>query len=193
MAHHAQKEFCSAVRQLFPEYFTNKRVLDVGSFDVNGNNRYLFNHCDYIGIDVGEGPNVDYICPGHEWVADYQYDVVISTECFEHDRHWKQTWDNICTRLVKPGGLFLMTCATIGRNEHGTLRSGPGDSPSTINVDDEWANYYLNLTEENIRTAIKPEEIFSWFRFYVNTVEHDLYFWGIKKTAPTRAYTALNS
>lgn len=183
MAHREQQEFCMAVRKLFPEHFHMKRVLDVGSYDVNGNNRYLFPHCDYIGIDVGEGPNVDYISPGHEWVSDYQYDTIISTECFEHDMHWKSTWQNICYNLLKPGGMFLMTCATIGRNEHGTRRSGAGDSPSTTNMSNDWSDYYLNLTEENIRSAINPDEVFSWYKFYSNDIAKDLYFWGIKRNS----------
>ena len=181
MAHIEQINFCTGVKQIFPEFFEYRRVLDIGSYDVNGNNRYLFRECDYTGIDVGAGPNVDYVCPGHEWTPEHQYDTIISTECFEHDRHWKLTWRNICHELLRPGGLFLMTCATIGRPEHGTLRSGPGDSPSTVATDNEWANYYLNLTEGDFRSAINPDELFSFYRFVVNDQAKDIYFVGLKR------------
>jgi hypothetical protein len=45
MAHQAQQDFCNSVRQLFPDHFRGKTVLDVGSLDINGNNRYLFTDC----------------------------------------------------------------------------------------------------------------------------------------------------
>ena len=37
MAHKEQWVFCGQVKGLHPEYFENKKVLDIGSFDVNGN------------------------------------------------------------------------------------------------------------------------------------------------------------
>ena len=40
--------------------FKNKKVLDIGSLDINGSNRFLFEDCNYLGIDVGEGKNVDF-------------------------------------------------------------------------------------------------------------------------------------
>ena len=56
MAHKAQREFCDSVRVKYPEMFKGKKVLDVGSLDNNGNNRFLFENCEYIGIDVGSWP-----------------------------------------------------------------------------------------------------------------------------------------
>jgi hypothetical protein len=35
--------FC---KNILPDFFINKRVLDVGSGDINGNNRFLFENCD---------------------------------------------------------------------------------------------------------------------------------------------------
>jgi hypothetical protein len=32
---------------------------------VNGNNRSLFEKCDYVGLDVIEGNNVDIVCVAH--------------------------------------------------------------------------------------------------------------------------------
>ena len=59
MAHHAQRLFFTRVKHRFPERFDGCSVLDIGSLDINGNNRYLFNGGTYIGIDVGQGRNVD--------------------------------------------------------------------------------------------------------------------------------------
>jgi alpha-galactosidase len=74
--------------------------------------------------------------------------------------------------------LFLFTCATTGRPEHGTKRSDTGSSPLTSNIEN-WDNYYLNLTEMDIRQAVNIDEKFHFYEFIVNGF--DLYFWGIKK------------
>ena len=41
MAHKEQWVFCGKVKGLHPKYFKNKKVLDIGSFDVNGNEEFL--------------------------------------------------------------------------------------------------------------------------------------------------------
>ena len=81
MAHPQQQEFCKRMSDLFPQYFTGKKVLDIGSLDINGNNRFFLTNCNYIGLDVGEGPNVDVIQVAHLYDApDEQFDLIISTE-----------------------------------------------------------------------------------------------------------------
>ena len=123
MAHWQQQEYCRKIRDKFPEYFTNKRVLDIGSLDINGNNPFLFTDCDYFGLDVGEGPNVDVVSVGHIYDApDATFDIIISTEVFEHDMFYEDTIKNVI-RMLKPGGAFIFTCASTGRPEHGTRRS----------------------------------------------------------------------
>ena len=92
MAHPAQQEFCHDVKLRFPEYFQETRVLEVGSRDINGSVRDEFTNADYIGIDVEAGPGVDQVCLGHEFQADPEsFDVVCSSETFEHDPHAART------------------------------------------------------------------------------------------------------
>lgn len=55
MAHPEQQVFMLSVKNKFPEKFNNCSVLDVGSLDINGNNRYLFSNYTYIGVDIGVG------------------------------------------------------------------------------------------------------------------------------------------
>ena len=180
MAHPEQKEFCERVLQQMPNLFENKNVLDVGSLDINGNNRFLFTNCTYCGIDIGNGPNVDIVSLSHEFQApDETYDVIVSTECFEHDMHYKKSLINI-VRILKKGGLFLFTCATTDRPEHGTRRTSPGNAPLLMSHL-EWSDYYKNLTEQDIREVIDVDLIFDKYYFEVNNQAHDLYFWGIKK------------
>ena len=179
MAHVAQQEFFKKVKEQFPERFKNCSVLDIGSLDLNGNNRYLFEDYTYIGVDVGVGPNVDIVSKGHEYKSDEQYDIVISSECFEHDMYYAETIKN-CISLTKSNGFFTFTCASTGRGEHGTRRTNPHDAPF-LNEIEGWSDYYKNLTESDIREVIDIESHFSEFLFQYNGGSYDLYFWGIKK------------
>lgn len=178
MAHPEQAVFCKYVKSLYPEKFVNAKVLDVGSLDINGNNRYLFEAVEsYFGIDVGRGKNVDMVCLGHEFSPGMVYDIVISTECFEHDMHWKETILN-CISLTRQGGIFMFTCATTGRQEHGTTRTTPQDSPFTHSL---FNDYYMNLTEYDIRQIRGFDSFWETYYFDTNKNTKDLYFYGIKK------------
>ena len=180
MAHGEQINYCVKIKNKFPNFFTNCKVLDIGSLDINGNNRYLFSNYEYIGIDVGSGKNVDFISKGHEFAdSAASYDFIISTECFEHDMYYNLTIKN-AVRLLKPGGMFLFTCASTGRPEHGTRRTSPQDAP-LLNDIDNWSDYYKNLTEEDIESVLDLNNIFSEYKFEENRVSCDLYFYGIKK------------
>ena len=175
MAHKEQRNFCERVKGRFPDDFNEKKVLDVGSLDVNGNNRYLFDGCDYTGIDLGPGNNVDIVCPAHE--LEGLYDTIISTEAFEHDRYIKDSLKNIISNLLRPGGLFLFTCAGEGRAEHGTINCSPKDAPFTN-------DYYQNLSKQFIRKIIDIEFFFGKdFKFFLNSKTKDLYFVGRRISA----------
>ena len=179
MSHAEQIEYCKKIKRKFPEWFKNKVVVDIGSLDINGNNRYLFDNCIYVGVDVGQGNNVDIVSKGHELnFPDDSIDVIISTECFEHDMYYKKTLNNIY-RMLKPGGFFLFTCATTGRAEHGTKRTTPEDAILLQDIDN-WSDYYKNLTEKNIREVFDLEKQFSSHKFEVNEQNHDLNFYGFK-------------
>ena len=92
MAHPQQQNFCLKVKERFPNYFKNTKIFDVGSMDINGTNHFLFEgDYKYIGVDLIEGKNVDFVCRGHEYDTQDRFDVSISTECFEHDEFWKES------------------------------------------------------------------------------------------------------
>jgi SAM-dependent methyltransferase len=179
MAHPAQRDFFLRLKTKFPEKFKNCNVLDIGSLDINGNNRFLFEDYTYIGVDVGSGPNVDVVSKGHEFKSNEKYDIVISSECFEHDMYYEETIKN-CIDLTKNNGLFTFTCASTGRPEHGTRRTTKQDAP-LLEEYGEWYDYYKNLTEEDIKRIKNFDEIFVEYYFEYNPIAKDLYFWGIKK------------
>ena len=178
MAHKEQIEFCIYVKLKHYRYFKNSKVFDGGSLNINGCNKHLFDSSTYIGCDVGEGENVDVVSLIHEYQGeDKKFDTVISTECFEHDCHYDKSILNMI-RMLRSEGLFIMTCATTGRPEHGTIKSD-GSLANPLIITD----YYKNLTELDIREVFNSpiEDVFKEFEFNVNITSHDLQFWGIKK------------
>lgn len=178
MAHPQQRIFIGGLKDKYKNFFNNKKVLDIGSLNINGTMRDFFENCDYTGIDVGEGPGVDIVCQGQDYDAPNEsYDVVCSSECFEHNPYWIETFENMI-RMCKKGGLVFFTCATDGRAEHGTERTTPNCSPLTVNMG--WT-YYRNLTENDFREKINFDDYFSVYGFSVNLETFDLYFWGIKR------------
>jgi SAM-dependent methyltransferase len=80
-------------------------VLDVGSYDVNGNYKSLWKGWDYLGVDIEAGPNVDQVVPvSGEFDLGRQYDVVISGQCLEHCNN-PFTLAATMGKHLKPGGL----------------------------------------------------------------------------------------
>lgn len=176
MSHPSQMQFVGSVKDRYPSSFNKTKVLEVGSLNINGTVRDFFADCNYLGVDLGPGAMVDLVCSGHELDhPDHTYDVAISTECFEHNPYWAETFANML-RMTRPGGLIVFTCATTGRPEHGTKRTTPRDAPLV-----PW-DYYQNLTEEDFRAKFSFDDHFLEYKF--QTILYpcfDLYFYGIKK------------
>lgn len=179
MAHSAQDEFVKILSSQLPVNFNTCDVLEIGSLNINGTIRKYFHECNYIGIDIASGKDVDIVCQGQDYDAPNDtFDTVISCEVMEHNPYWLETFRNMI-RVCKPGGLIAMSCATTGREEHGTTRSKPQDSPLTVEA--SW-NYYRNLTARDFEEHICLSDYFSLYRFWVNWNVFDIYFVGIKKT-----------
>jgi SAM-dependent methyltransferase len=179
--HIQARNFTVFVKKLLRKYFVNKRVLDVGSGDINGNNRFLFENCEYEGNDVIQTNNVTIVSKTKDLpFADNSFDTIVSTECFEHDPEYKESLLKIY-QMLKPNGLFFFTCASTGRAEHGTRRTSPNDSYGTIGNIEDMVDYYKNLTEKDINDVLNLDESFSTWDTYYNSQSCDLYFIGIKK------------
>lgn len=179
--HEEANLFTLFIKCMFSHFFKNTRVHDVGSGDINGNNRHLFDEsCTYTGNDVFAARNVDIVCKTSEIpYPNESLDAIISTECFEHDPEYGLSFKKIVD-LLKPGGLFCFTCASTGRDEHGTLRTTPQDSYGTIGGVEGFGDYYKNLTISDVKEVIDVDSIFCFSRSYYNRVTKDLYFVGIK-------------
>jgi ubiquinone/menaquinone biosynthesis C-methylase UbiE len=179
--HEEAKNLLLYAKNNFENYFKNIKVLDVGSGDINGNNRYLFTDCEYEGNDVIEGKNVTIVSRTKDLkFEDNFFDTIISSECFEHDPEYKQSLKKIYA-MLKPNGLFVFTCASTNRYEHGTRRTTKTDSLRTIGEIEDMQDYYKNLTKHDINEVLNLNENFSYHEMYYNKQFCDLYFVGIKK------------
>jgi SAM-dependent methyltransferase len=179
--HIQARQFTLFVKKILNNFFIGKRVLDVGSGDINGNNRYIFESCQYDGNDVIEANNVTIVSKTKDLpFQNNTFDTIISTECFEHDPEYKESFIKIYN-MLKPDGLLCFTCASTNRAEHGTRRTSPGDSYGTIGNLEDMIDYYKNLTEIDLNEVLPLNNLFSVWDTYYNNLSKDLYFVGIKK------------
>lgn len=181
--HIEARDFLTFVASMLPQYFKGVRVLDVGSGDINGNNKFLFDATSiYRGNDVAPGKNVDIVSKTSKLpFKNPIFDTIISSECFEHDPEYIQSFRKIIS-ILKPGGLFVFTCASTGRAEHGTLRTSPRASLATRAKVAQWQTYYKNLTIENVQEAFDINTHFCTWQSYFHTTHGDLFFVGIKRS-----------
>lgn len=100
-----------------------KRVLEVGSYNVNGSIRDriepLRPAC-YVGVDISEGPGVDIVCSAVELKSRFgenSFDVIITTEMLEHAEDWKSAINNMKSCLAI-GGYILLTTRSAGFPYH---------------------------------------------------------------------------
>jgi len=183
VAHPQQLQFVEAFAEAAPEYFRDAKTLEVGSLNINGSIRQFFSGGSYTGIDIAPGRDVDVVAQGQEYNAPSDhFDTVVSCEAMEHNPYWQATLRNMF-RMSRPGGLVLMTCATLGRGEHGTTRTKPRDSPLTVGAG--W-NYYRNLSRAHVRRNLPLAEVFFDYRLWVNWASYDLYFAGMKRGEDTQ-------
>ena len=120
-------------------------------------------------------------------IADNYFDTIISTECFEHDPEYKQSFLKIY-KMLKPNGIFVFTCASTGRPEHSTRKSKPQQSYGTINDIEDMRDYYTNLTVHDLNDVFPLGNLFVLWKSYYNSYSKDLYFVGIEKVIVKCSY-----
>lgn len=105
-----------------------KRVLEVGSYDVNGSVRdgiEMLGCAEYIGVDMRDGRGVDEVCNTSGLVERFgaeSFDIVVSAEMMEHVEDWRAAISNM-KQVCKTGGLILITTRSKGFPRH----DYPGD------------------------------------------------------------------
>lgn len=171
--HKQAREYVEAVKATFPSYFRHCKVLEIGSKNVNGTIRTLFDECEYVGLDLSEGKGVDVVCHAADYQTEDRYNTIICMEALEHDRRWKETLKNAVS-LLAPYGLLILTAAGPERKEHGTRNHTPEDSPDTL-------DYYGNLCQIGIKDAIMQGEDWVCTDLRYSEDKQDIYFHGIHR------------
>jgi len=134
-------------------------VLDIGGRDLNGSTRPLFpNARPYHVLDILPGDGVDFVADAADWrptTREWEelppgargYDLVLTTETFEHAKRWREiiktAWD-----VLRPGGWLILTCAGPGRPAHSGVRAVQELEPG------EW---YENVSAADVRAELERQ------------------------------------
>ncbi len=93
------------------------RILDIGSYDVNGSYKPLFLQPGwfYQGVDLSHGPNVDLVLQSAYRfpLPDNYADLIVSGQAFEHIEYFWLTWMEM-ERVLKPGGMIFLIAPSRG-------------------------------------------------------------------------------
>jgi SAM-dependent methyltransferase len=100
-----------------------KRVIEVGSYDVNGSVRQTLEARgvdSYVGVDIEQGPCVDVVQDATRLLEKFEpgsFDVVLSTEVVEHIRNWRAAFAGM-KALCAEGGVVVVTTRSPGFGYH---------------------------------------------------------------------------
>lgn len=136
----------SAVMGFVERFATQEAIdiLDIGGRNVNGSPRDLFPNARYTVLDIRAGENVDIVADAASWEPPTRWDLILSTECFEHAAEWPE----ICAtayRACKPEGRIVITCA------------GPGRAPHSAFVEAglQPGEFYANVAPQALSNALQ--------------------------------------
>lgn len=110
-------------RELRLEDVTKKRLLEVGSRDINGSVRQLGKKGwpnAYIGIDMMAGPGVDEVLKAEDLVSRFgaeSFDTVLCIETLEHVEFWQKAVTAM-KAVLRPGGILMITTRAPGFPMH---------------------------------------------------------------------------
>lgn len=148
------------------------RILDVGGQDVNttgqGFDLYTrFTHPETT-ITTLDLYRADIIADAATWEPDRSFDVVMSTELFEHISTWREVIA-VMRRALDPDGfgVFLSTCASTGRGPHGMHGAErPGRNEYYGNVAAYDLEYELDkhFSRVSVRHQFPPGDAYAWAR-----------------------------
>lgn len=140
-------------------------VLDLGGRNVNGSPRPLFpNATVYRCLDIVAGVGVDIVADAGTWTPDAAYDVVLSTECFEHTENWRDVV-RTAFEALRPGGRFICTAAGPGRPLHSGITGEffvqlPGEFYGNVHPADlKAALLDAGFTDVTVRQSFSPCDV----------------------------------
>jgi hypothetical protein len=104
----------------FVEQFASNRelsVIEIGSRNINGSVRSLFPNATWVGLDLHDGPDVDWVGDSRNFEPQVKVDMVVCCESIEHAEGWYDML-RVAAKWVKPNGQMIITCAGPGRAPH---------------------------------------------------------------------------
>lgn len=138
------------------------KILDIGSMDVNGSYRDLFQNNTWIykGMDISEGRNVDIVVANPlNWkeIPNEDYDVVISGQTLEHCEFPWVTMQEMA-RVLRKGGL-LCVIAPQEASEHRYPVDCYRYLPDGFRALARWAMLDVKEVYRNERQTNNPAEV----------------------------------
>lgn len=168
MHHEAYVGLKTMIEESSIDYY-GRHIGDFGGRNINGAIRDLMPTALWSGIDLVEGPDVDYTCDlTLDWPEGYgTFDIIVSTELLEHVEDWRSVIRTM-TQALSPNGLEMVfiTCASTGRRSHGA--SGEMDPPPG-----EW---YQNVEPDALERQLA--KYFSHYEVKYNPHPGDVYAWA---------------
>lgn len=127
-------------------------VVEFGALDINGTVRAAFpSSVGWWGVDRQEGPGVDEVSDVVVWEPAEPVDCVVCCEVLEHAEDGQGVCDS-AFRALKPGGLFVGTCAGPGRAPHSGIDAGPIR---------DW-EFYRNVDQDLLEMWLKAAGFKGW-------------------------------
>ena len=126
-------------------------VVEIGGRNINGTIRGLFGKRKYVSIDLATGPGVDAVADGATYEPPEPAGVVVCCEVLEHAANADAICANAC-RMLKPGGMFIVTAAAEGRGPHSGTDGGrllPGE-------------FYRNVAEQDLNGWLEAAGFGEW-------------------------------
>lgn len=125
-----------------------QNVVELGGLDFNGSIRDLFNQTRYLSVDLVPGKSVDVVADAAEFTPPEPPDMVVCCEVLEHSPRADEIVRN-AIRILAPGGVLLVTCATDPRAPHSAVDGNAVRSG-------EW---YQNVELESLRAWLDGMQV----------------------------------
>ena len=162
------------VRESGIKSMSGQRVVEIGSYDLNGSAREVLQPgtVEYVGVDWRAGPGVDVVSLGHDYQPEpgQRFDVAVNCQALEHDPHWRSTLASLVRLVVDaPSGTgrVIVTCAGPGYVVH-ELDTAP---PRPGHEHEPW---YENRLVDDVRNALAVAAIVMGLDFTIEaTTDRD--------------------
>ncbi len=149
--HPANRVWLKHLRGRYREYFNEAKVLEIGSYNVNGTARDFFSDCEYVGVDRDAGPGVDLVCQAIDTKFEPLYfDALVAMSVFEHDSDWASAFEHVL-QWVRKHGLVVLCWGAEGNRQHGKNWAPVPSGAFLEKVKDGWPLRILDHFFENDR------------------------------------------